>query len=259
MKPRPDSPSLIRVWEILFAGLLMILIWQAVVWATQVESFILPGPLAVFRAFVSQFALIWHHTLITAIEVLIGLALGVTAGILTALHLTISERGRKLVMPALVMSQTIPVFALAPLLTLWLGYGLASKIAMAILIVYFPVTSTFLDGLTNTPRDYLDLARTMRSPNRSTLMQIQVPAAVPSLTSGIRLAAVYAPIGAVIGEWVGASNGLGYLMLLANGRVKIDLMFAALIALCLLTVTIRAVVGMLCNRAEKWSGLTDRN
>jgi len=259
MKPESGSLSLIRVWEILFAGLFMILVWQAVVWVTQVESFILPGPLAVASAFVNQFALIWHHALITAVEVLAGLLLGVTAGILTALNLTLSERGRKLIMPALVMSQTIPVFALAPLLTLWLGYGLASKIAMAVLIVYFPVTSTFLDGLANTPKGYLDLAHIMRSPNRSTLMQIRIPAAIPSLTSGIRLAAVYAPIGAVIGEWVGASNGLGYLMLLANGRVKIDLMFAALLALCILTITIRAVVVLLCNRAEKWSGLSERN
>ncbi|MCY4050819.1 MAG: ABC transporter permease [Gammaproteobacteria bacterium] len=259
MKSKSNSFSLIRVWEILFAGLFMILIWQAVVWTTKVESFILPAPLAVANAFISQFSLIWHHTLITAIEVLVGLVLGVVAGILTALNLTISKRGRQFIMPALVISQTIPVFALAPLLTLWLGYGLASKIAMAVLIVYFPVTSTFLDGLSNTPKGYLDLAHTMRSPNRSTLMQIRVPAAIPSLTSGIRLAAVYAPIGAVIGEWVGASNGLGYLMLLANGRVKIDLMFAALVALCVLTVTIRAIVGLLCNRLEKWSGLSERN
>ncbi|MYB35379.1 MAG: ABC transporter permease [Gammaproteobacteria bacterium] len=258
MKPRSDSLPLIRVWEVLFACLVMILVWQAVVWVTQVESFILPGPWAVASAFVNQFALIWHHTLITAVEVMVGLVLGVTAGILTALNLTMSERGRKLIMPALVMSQTIPVFALAPLLTLWLGYGLASKIAMAVLIVYFPVTSTFLDGLANTPKGYLDIAHTMRSPNRSTLMQIRFPAAVPSLTSGIRLAAVYAPIGAVIGEWVGASNGLGYLMLLANGRVKIDLMFAALVALCILTVTIRAIIGLICDRAVKWSGMNNR-
>ncbi len=259
MKPKFDSLPLIRVWEILFAGLLMILIWQVVVWTTKVESFILPGPGAVVRAFVNQFPLIWHHALITAVEVVAGLLLGVTAGILTALTLTMSKRGRRFIMPALVMSQTIPVFALAPLLTLWLGYGLASKIAMAVLIVYFPVTSTFLDGLSNTPKGYLDLAYTMRSPNRSTLMQIRVPAAIPSLTSGIRLAAVYAPIGAVIGEWVGASNGLGYLMLLANGRVKIDLMFAALLALCILTVAIRSVVGLLCSRFDQWSGLYERN
>lgn len=257
MKVKQNKSPLIRVWEATFAGLILILTWQSVVWLTKVESFILPGPQEVAAAFWNQFSLIWHHTIITAIEVIVGLFLGVVAGILTALNLTMSERGRRLIMPALVMSQTIPVFALAPLLTLWLGYGLASKIAMAIMIVYFPVTSTFLDGLANTPKGYLDLAHTMRSLNRSTLIQIRVPAAVPSLTSGIRLAAVYAPIGAVIGEWVGASNGLGYLMLLANGRVKVDLMFAALVALCILTVTIRAIVALLCNHAEKWSGLTE--
>lgn len=258
MSAKRSGPSLVRIWEATLAGMFLIILWQGVVWVTEVESFILPGPLEVAAALRDHAGLILHHALITAAEVVAGLALGVAAGILTALHLTMSRRGRKLLMPALVMSQTIPVFALAPLLTLWLGYGLASKIAMAILIVYFPVTSTFLDGLQNTPRGYLDLARTMRSPSRSTLMQIRVPAAVPALASGIKLAAVYAPIGAVIGEWVGASNGLGYLMLLANGRVKIDLMFAALIALCVLTVALRAAVGLACNRAVEWSGLADR-
>ncbi len=236
------------VMEATLVGLFLVVIWQLLVWVTRVEPFILPGPVRVIRAFYAHFGLIMHHALITATEVIAGLVLGVTAGVGTALHLMASDRSRKLLMPALVMSQTIPVFALAPLLTLWLGYGLASKIAMAVLIVYFPVTSTFLDGLRATPRGYLDLAHTMRSSNLSALLQIRVPAALPALASGIKLAAVYAPIGAVIGEWVGASNGLGYLMLLANGRVKIDLMFAALLALCVVTVALRAIVDLSCHR-----------
>ena len=238
---------LTSVRESTLVALSLVVIWQLVVWMTRVESFILPSPIRVVIAFRENFGLIMHHALATATEVVVGLVLGVLAGILTALHLMISDRSRRLLMPALVMSQSVPVFALAPLLTLWLGYGLASKITMVILIVYFPVTSIFFDGLRATPGGYLDLASTMRSTMTSTLLQIRVPAAFPSLASGIRLAAVYAPIGAVIGEWVGSSNGLGYLMLLANGRVKIDLMFAALIALCLLTVTIRAVVDIACH------------
>ncbi len=226
----------------------LVLIWQLVVWGTQVQSFILPSPIQVLITFREHFGLIMYHAGVTATEVIVGLLLGVAAGVLTALCLMRSKRARKLLLPALVMSQTVPVFALAPILTLWLGYGLVSKIAMTVLIVYFPVTSTFLDGLRSTPTGYLDLAQTMRSTRTSTLLQIRVPAAFPSLASGIRLAAVYAPIGAVIGEWVGASNGLGYLMLLANGRVKVDLMFAALVALCLLTVIIRATVDLACDR-----------
>jgi putative hydroxymethylpyrimidine transport system permease protein len=144
--------------------------------------------------------------------------------------------------PILVFTQALPVFALAPILTLWLGFGMGSKIAMAVLIIYFPVTSAFFDGLMRTPAGFLDLARTMGAGKWATLWRIRVPAALPSLGSGLRLAAVYAPIGAVIGEWVGSSQGLGYLMLLANGRAKTDLMFAALFTLGLLSILLYLVV-----------------
>jgi putative hydroxymethylpyrimidine transport system permease protein len=187
-------------------------------------------------------ALIGEHALVTGAEVLIGLVLGAALGAGTAIWLAASEPARALLRPMLVFSQAIPVFALAPVLTLWFGYGLWSKIAMALLIIYFPVTSSFFDGLTRTPQGWLDLARVMGASEGRILWRIRVPAALPSLASGLRLAAVYAPIGAIIGEWVGASRGLGYLMLLANGRAKIDLMFAALIVLAVFTVALHWAV-----------------
>jgi putative hydroxymethylpyrimidine transport system permease protein len=153
-----------------------------------------------------------------------------------------------LVQPILVFTQALPVFALAPILTLWLGYGLWSMMGMAVLIIYFPVTSAFFDGLMRTPAGYLDLAKTMQASPSRILWHIRVPAALPSLGAGVRLAAVYAPIGAVIGEWVGASKGLGYLMLLANGRAKTDLMFAAMLTLGVLSVLLFTVISTLTKR-----------
>ncbi len=222
--------------------MLLIAAWQIIVWISGAPAFILPGPAMVARSFVENIELLAEHTLVTATEVLIGLTLGCLLGVLTALYLMVSPLAQRFLMPALVLSQAIPVFALAPIFTLWLGYGLASKIAMALLIIYFPVTSTFFDGLRNTPQGYLDLAHSMRTSRWRMLWLVRAPAALPSLASGLRLAAVYAPIGAVIGEWVGASRGLGYLMLLANGRAKVDLMFAALIALCGLTIILRVTI-----------------
>jgi putative hydroxymethylpyrimidine transport system permease protein len=234
--------------------LLIMVIWQLIVWITDAPPYILPGPVLVGTAMIRYAELIFEHSLVTAAEVLAGLLLGTILGAATALYLMISNTARRFVMPILVLSQTVPVFALAPILTLWMGYGLASKITMTILIIYFPVTSTFFDGLRGTPTGYLDLAHSMRATRMRNLFHVRVPAALPSLASGIRLAAVYAPIGAVIGEWVGASQGLGYLMLLASGRVKIDLMFAALIALCGFTILLRAVIGVLCNKINHWAG-----
>jgi len=179
--------------------------------------------------------------------------LGAILGAGTSLYLMVSPTARRLLLPLMVFSQTVPVFALAPLLTLWLGYGIGSKIAMTLLIIYFPVASTFYDGLRNTPDGFLDLAATMNATPLRTLFQIRVPAALPALASGLKLAAVYAPIGAVIGEWVGASRGLGYLMLLANGRVKIDLMFAALFVLAALTILLHTAVSRGGHRLTRWS------
>jgi putative hydroxymethylpyrimidine transport system permease protein len=145
-------------------------------------------------------------------------------------------------MPLLIFTQAVPVFALAPILTLWFGYGIASKVVMAVLIIYFPVTSAFYDGLTRVPADILDMAKIMGGTKRQIMRRIKIPHALPSLGTGLKLAAVYAPIGAVIGEWVGASNGLGYLMLLANGRAKTDLMFASLFTLVVMTLLLSLAV-----------------
>src|SRR5690606_30394795 len=139
-------------------------------------------------------------------------------------------------MPMLVVSQALPVFALAPLLVLWLGYGLTSKVAMAVLIIYFPVTAAFLDGLRRTEPGWLELARTMDASPAAILRHIRIPAALPALASGLRVAAAVAPIGAIVGEWVGSSAGLGYLMLHANARMQVDLMFAALLVLAVMAL-----------------------
>jgi len=210
---------------------LALAIWQGIIIAFEPPRFIFPSPSRVAETWWENRMLIAWHTGVTMSEVALGLIIGVTVGCITALTLATSGFARLALKPILVFSQALPVFALAPILVLWLGYGMGSKIAMATLIIYFPVTSAFYDGLMRTPPGMLDLARVMGASPRRILWVVRVPAAIPSFVSGLRLAAVYAPIGAVIGEWVGASNGLGYLMLLANGRAKTDLMFAAMITL----------------------------
>lgn len=230
------------------ALLLGLAIWQAAVILTGVPRFILPPPALVAETMWKSRALLAEHALITFAEVIIGLILGAILGGLSAIGLASSRTARELAQPILVFSQAVPVFALAPLLTLWFGYGLWSKIVMALLIIYFPVTSSFLDALLRTPKGLLDLAKVMGGTTARVLWRIRIPAALPGLASGLRLAAVYAPIGAIIGEWVGASKGLGYLMLLANGRAKTDLMFAALITLAIFTILLHWAVGAICKR-----------
>lgn len=230
------------------ATCLMLLLWQTLVWATGVARFILPPPALVGQTIWENRALLAEHAMITMAEVLIGLVLGAALGFISAIALVSWPTARSLVRPILVFSQAVPVFALAPILTLWLGFGLWSKVTMALIIIYFPVTSSFFDALMRTNRDWIGLAKIMGASQGRIMWHIQVPSALPGFASGLRLAAVYAPIGAIIGEWVGASKGLGYLMLLANGRAKTDLMFAALIVLAVLTILLHAAVNKLCEK-----------
>lgn len=240
-----------KLTHALAATAFLLAVWQTVVSLTGLPAFILPGPGRVWTAFWDNRGLIGSHALVTLTEIALGLLIGGGLGILTALVLAISPVARVLIRPMLVFSQALPVFALAPILTLWLGYGLGSKVAMAVLIIFFPVTSAFFDGLMRVPRGYLDLARTMGAGKVAILWRIRVPNALPSLGSGLKLAAVYAPIGAVIGEWVGSSEGLGYLMLLANGRAKTDLMFAAMLTLGVMSVVLYVLADKAAHRLAR--------
>ena len=235
---------------VIFAGL--IAAWQIVVWTTGVASFILPPPGAVLIALVEQRDILLVHAGVTLAEIVLGLALGTLIGGATALAMAYFRFAHDWLLPVLVASQAIPVFALAPILVLWLGYGMGSKIAMAVLIIFFPVTVTFYDGLRRTPPGWLDLARTMNAQPRDILRLVRIPAALPAFASGLRVATAVAPIGAIIGEWVGSSAGLGHYMLLMNGRVKTPEMFAALFILAVVAVLLYSIVDTGLRRGLPW-------
>ncbi len=240
---------------IVCAGL--IALWQGVVSAFALPHFILPGPALVFVAWAENFVEIMVQAQFTLIEILGGLAVGVAFGCTTALAMAYFAPARRWLLPVLVISQAIPVFALAPILVLWFGYGLESKIVMASLIIYFPVTAAFFDGLRRTEPGWLDLARVMGGSRWAALRHIRVPAALPSLASGLRVATAVAPIGAVVGEWVGSSVGLGHMMLQANARTQTALMFAALLTLVLIAVALYFIVDAALRRALRWQPESD--
>ena len=241
--------------KILRAAIILIgltVLWALIVWATGVEPFILPGPERVLIALFERWPELIDHGLVTAAEILLGLLLGTLFGVAAALVVAAAPLLRPWVLPVLVVSQAIPVFALAPVLVLWLGYGMASKVAMAGLIIFFPVTAAFLDGLRRTEPGWLDLAHTMNASRTAILFKLRLPAALPALASGLRVATAVAPIGAVVGEWVGSSAGLGHLMLHSNARMQVDMMFAALLVLALFAVALYFTVDALLRRALPW-------
>lgn len=235
---------------IIFIGLLIL--WQLVVWISNSPPYILPAPGLVAKALISRADVIFGHAGTTLTEIILGLLCGTILGSVSALIMGYFRPAQRWLMPVLVTSQAIPVFALAPILAIWFGYGMASKIVMATLIIYFPVTAAFYDGLRQTDPGYLDLARTMNASRWSMLRHIRIPAALPSFASGLRVATAVAPIGAIVGEWVGSSSGLGFLMMHANGRMQIDVMFAALFVLAVIAVALYFAVDALLKRMLVW-------
>lgn len=236
----------------LLSSCVLLALWQAIVTLWDLPAFILPKPLTVLDTLIARHQVLLSHTWVTTQEIVLGLLLGLGMGLLFALQMLLFAPLRRWLLPLLIASQAIPVFAIAPLLMLWLGYGIASKVVMAALIIFFPVTTCCYDGLRTTPAGYLDLARTFNASKWQLLWHVRLPAALPALASGIRVAVVIAPIGAVVGEWVGSSAGLGYLMLQANARMMIDELFAALLILAALSVTLYFSSDYLLRRAIPW-------
>lgn len=214
----------------------LLLLWQCIVTLWDIPSYLLPSPSQVFLTLYQQHSVIVAEAIPTILETILGFIFGILFGCIAACAITFFRPLRLWFWPVLIMSQAIPTFAIAPLLVIWLGYGLASKIATTVLMIFFPVTSALYDGLRRTNSGWLDLAKTMNATPGRIFFTIRLPAALPALASGIRIAAVAAPIGAIIGEWVGSSRGLGYLMLNANARMQIDMMFAALIVIIALAM-----------------------
>ncbi|MCT8971756.1 ABC transporter permease [Microbaculum marinisediminis] len=241
-----------RLLRAVVIAALILGVWQALVTAFAVPGYILPPPTRIAAQLMAQPEFLARNAAVTAIEIVIGLIVGAGLGVATALAASLFPAAGRVLLPVMVASQALPVFAIAPLLVIWLGFGLASKIVMATLIIFFPVASAFLDGLRRTDPGLLDLAAISGASRFDTLRLIRLPSALPGLASGLRVAAAVAPIGAVVGEWVGASAGLGFVMLQANARMQTDMLFAALFLLGLMALLIRALVDALARRMVPW-------
>jgi len=226
--------------------------WALLVAVVKPPSFMLPGPLEVLRAFPVHAGFLLHHAGITAYETVLGFVLGVLSGAMLAVSVWQFPLAGRVIMPPVLITQALPVFAIAPVLVLWLGFGISSKIVMAILVIFFTVTSTVYDGLRRLDTGLADLARLYRVPRYKELWVFRLPAALPAFASGVRVAAVFAPMGAVVGEWAGAKGGLAFIMLQANARGNTDVLFAAVILLALMVLAMRYAVEHLTRILVPW-------
>jgi putative hydroxymethylpyrimidine transport system permease protein len=226
--------------------------WWAVTAFLPVPDYMLPTPQSVAAVLAGQAGFLAENTGVTLTEILLGLFFGTLLGAVAALVMGLAPPVQRWLMPALVVSQAIPVFALAPLMVLWFGFGMVSKVILTMLVIFFPITAALADGLRQTKPGWLDLAATMNATRLGVLWRLRLPAALPAFASGLRVATAFAPIGAIFGEWAGAASGLGYVMDNANARMETDVMFAALFVLCVIAVILFTIVDRALRRLLYW-------
>jgi len=215
-----------------FAGILVFLaIWEAAVAVLKVPAYLLPPPTEIVRVFINDFAKLAFHGWVTAYEMLLGYALAVGIGIPLAIAITSSERFDRFVMPQMLFFQVVPKVAIAPLFLVWFGVGALPKVLVAFLISFFPIVIDAAVGLRSMSTEMRDLARSMGASRLQVFAQFRLPTSLPYLFSGLKVAATLAVAGAVVGEFVGADKGLGYLLLVTNSNLETALMFATLFAL----------------------------
>ena len=242
----------IGMFRILVTFIVIIVFWYIICLLFELPSFILPSPDLVAIALFNNFSEILNHSLITLLEILLSLFFGIVLGSFFAVLISLSERLKRWIMPLLLASQSIPVFALAPILVLWFGYGISSKVIIGTIIVFFPIASNFSDALNKIPKEYIHAGQTLGFSKLQIFNLIKLPNALPGLFSGIRVGACFAPIGAVVGEWIGGSQGLGSFMIYSNARLQIDNMFAALIILIVITISLYHIIDLILKKLIWW-------
>ncbi len=231
---------------------LILVFWEVACRLFEVPDFILPAPTVILSAALLKAPLLLPHAGVTALEIFLGVALSLVVALPLATVMFACPSVERALAPFLVVSQAIPVFALAPLLVVWLGYGIASKVLMAAIIIFFPITVSLLEGYKNCDPEYRVFFRLMGAGFWDTLRLLCWPWALPFLFAGLKVGVTVATIGAVIGEWVGAQRGLGYVMIQANARLSVDLVFAAILWLSCMGLFLWGFVGFMERKIIHW-------
>jgi ABC-type nitrate/sulfonate/bicarbonate transport system permease component len=231
--------------------------WAWVASLDSVDDLTLASPGEVAQAFEDDWSLLWENAWVTLSEVLLGLAIAVAAGVVFAVGMHLSRALRDAAYPLLVGSQAIPIVVLAPIFVLAFDYGIGPKLAIVALICFFPITVNVLDGLRAVDPEQLKLMRSFGASRLRTLRAVELPAALPSFFSGLRVAATVSVIGAVFGEWAGADRGLGRLVLLGNNQLQTPRVYAGIVILTLMAVALFALASLAERLACPWNRKED--
>jgi NitT/TauT family transport system permease protein len=217
-------------------------VWEALLWIFPVPTFIVPAPSVIFAEAVTRWPLYLYHSWVTLYEMVVGFVLAGVVGVLLAVAIVYSRLVRNMIYPQIVVLQIVPKVAIAPLLLIWAGYGLTSKVLLALLISFFPVVVNMVTGLLAIEEELLELCRILHAGRWQEFTKVRLPNALPYLFSSLKVASTLAVIGAVIGEFVGGSEGLGHLIIIANTEMRTQMSFVALFSLSILGFLLYGVV-----------------
>ncbi|KAF5077725.1 MAG: ABC transporter permease [Acetobacterium sp.] len=216
--------------------LAILILWELVVNLGVVERYILPSPTDIITALTANGSDIMMHTGVTFFEGMTGLLVAVCLSLIMAIVMDQLPVVKKAIYPVLVISQTVPIIVIAPLLAMWFGFGIAPKIFVVVLVCFFPITVNLIEGLQSVDRELINLVRSMGATRRQIFAKIKFPSALPYFFSGLKIAATYSIMGAVIGEWLGGKAGLGVYMLRARHAFALDLVFASILVIVILSI-----------------------
>jgi ABC-type nitrate/sulfonate/bicarbonate transport system permease component len=241
-----------RAWPAAAFSVLVVGLWQLGTSASGISPLLLPSPWMVAQSLVDNTSLLATNAVVTLQEILIGFALGAAAGIALGVLLSASRLVERAVYPWLVASQMVPIVAVAPILVVWFGFTIIPKVLVVALVSFFPVVVNTLDGLHAVDPEMVRLVRTLGMSRWRIMRAVRVPSALPYVFSGLKVAMAFSVVGAVFGEWVGASEGLGYLMLALNNQLATVDLFAAVIVLAVMGIALFFLVGVVERLVVPW-------
>jgi len=236
----------------ILTGFITLFIWQLVVTIFHIEQWILPAPTQIINSFWQSRSLIFYHLILTVFEAIIGLIGAVFISIFIAVLMERFQIMRKIIYPFLILSQTVPFIILAPLLTLWFGFGLLPKIIIISLVCFFPITINLFDGFQGVNPAILRLLTSMGANQKQIFKWIKWPASLPAFFSGLRIAAAYSILGAVVSEWMGADRGLGILLIRSTKSYLTDRVFATIGIITILSMVAVFAVEIIARISIPW-------
>jgi ABC-type nitrate/sulfonate/bicarbonate transport system permease component len=246
-----------RNWQPLVPFFALLLLWQGLSMSGLVKGYMLPSPMRVMQAFVADFPLLMHHLWSTLLEAMAGLALAIVASFVLAITMDANRFLKQSLTPLLLLTQTMPTIAIAPLLILWLGYGIAPKITLVFLVCFFPMTIGLLGAFNRADIDAIRLLKSMGASLRQIYQYIKLPQALPSFFSGLKIAGSYSIIGAVIAEWLGGNSGLGVYMIRVRRSYSFDKMFAVILLTSVLSIVLIKLIAIIERAAMPWNKITN--